>query len=53
MIFQRPVITKIEYEDRKFWCRGYYVDIAEKNAKNKGICEKTVETMCVKIAIDV
>ena len=48
MIFQRPVITKIEYDDREFQCEGYYLDIAEKNAKNKGIYEKRLKQCALK-----
>lgn len=34
MIFERHANLKYKYGNRKFWCRGYYVDTAGKN-KNK------------------
>ena len=33
MIFERPANLKYKYGNRHFWCRGYYVDTAGKNAK--------------------
>ena len=33
MIFDRHAHLKYRYGNRKFWCRGYYVDTAGKNAK--------------------
>ena len=33
MIFQRFGDIKFAYRNREFWCRGYYVDTAGKNAK--------------------
>ena len=33
MIFDRHVNLKYKYGNRKFWCRGYYVDTVGKNAK--------------------
>lgn len=33
MIFDRQANLKYKYENRKFWCRGYYVDTVGKNAK--------------------
>ena len=33
MIFQRWGNMKFAYRNREFWCRGYYVDTAGKNAK--------------------
>ena len=33
MIFDRHANLKYKYGDRKFWCRGYYVDTVGKNAK--------------------
>ena len=33
MIFDRHANLKYKYENRKFWCRGYYVDSVGKNAK--------------------
>ena len=33
MIFQRHGNLKYKYGNRSFWCRGYYVDTAEKNTK--------------------
>lgn len=33
MIFERHANLKYKYENRTFWCRGYFVDTAGKNAK--------------------
>ena len=33
IIFERHANLKYKYESRSFWCRGYYVDTAGKNAK--------------------
>jgi putative transposase len=33
MIFDRHANLKYKYGSRHFWCRGYYVDTAGKNAK--------------------
>ena len=33
MIFDRHANLKYKYGSRNFWCRGYYVDTAGKNAK--------------------
>ena len=33
MIFDRHANLKYKYGSRSFWCRGYYVDTAGKNAK--------------------
>ena len=33
MIFQRYGNMKLEYRNREFWCKGYYVDTAGKNTK--------------------
>ena len=33
MIFDRHAHLKYKYGNRHFWCRGYYVDTAGKNAK--------------------
>lgn len=33
MIHQRHENLKYKYGNRSFWCRGYYVDTAGKNAK--------------------
>ena len=33
MIFDRHANLKYKYGNRNFWCRGYYVDTVEKNAK--------------------
>ena len=33
MIFDRFANLKYRYGNRKFWCRGYYVDTVGKNAK--------------------
>ena len=33
IIFERHANLKYKYGNRQFWCRGYYVDTAGKNAK--------------------
>ena len=33
MIFDRHANLKYKYGNRKFWCRGYYVNTAGKNKK--------------------
>ena len=33
MIYEKYPKLKYKYRNRKFWCRGYYVDTAGKNAK--------------------
>lgn len=33
MIFDRHTNLKYRYGNRKFWCRGYYVDTVERNKK--------------------
>ena len=33
MIYERWGSLKYKYRGRQFWCRGYYVDTAGKNAK--------------------
>lgn len=33
IIFERHANLKYKYGNREFWCRGYYVDTAGKNAK--------------------
>ena len=33
MIYDRHANLKYKYGNRKFWCRGYYVDTVGKNAK--------------------
>ena len=33
MIYQKWGSMKFNYRNRQFWCRGYYVDTAGKNAK--------------------
>ena len=33
MIFDRHANLKFKYENRSFWCRGYYVDTVGKNEK--------------------
>ena len=33
MVFDRHANLKYKYGNRHFWCRGYYVDTAGKNAK--------------------
>ena len=33
MIYERWANLRYKYRSREFWCRGYYVDTAGKNAK--------------------
>lgn len=33
MIYEKYPELKYKYRNRKFWCRGYYVDTVGKNAK--------------------
>ena len=33
MIYEKWESMKYKYRNRQFWCRGYYVDTAGKNAK--------------------
>ena len=33
MIFDRHANLKYKYGNRKFWCRGYYVDTVGRNKK--------------------
>jgi putative transposase len=33
MIYEKWGSLKYKYRNRQFWCRGYYVDTAGKNAK--------------------
>ena len=33
MIFDKHANLKYKYENRKFWCRGYYVDTVGRNQK--------------------
>jgi len=33
MIFDRHANLKYRYENRKFWCRGFYVDTVGRNKK--------------------
>ena len=33
LIYERHANLKYKYGNRQFWCRGYYVDTAGKNAK--------------------
>lgn len=41
VIFERYANLKCKYENRHFWCRGYYVDTVGKNAKK---IEEYIET---------
>ena len=43
MIFERHANLKNKYENRHFWCRGYYVDTVGKNAKKTGIYSKSIK----------
>ena len=33
LIFDRHADMKYKYDQRQFWCRGYYVDTVGKNTK--------------------
>ena len=33
LIYQKYANMKYKYRNREFWCRGYFVDTAGKNAK--------------------
>lgn len=33
MLFQRYGNMKFTYRNREFWCKGYYIDIVDKNTK--------------------
>ena len=33
ILYERHAHLKCKYGNRQFWCRGYYVDTAEKHAK--------------------
>lgn len=33
MIYEKFLELRYKYRNREFWCRGYYVDTAGKNAK--------------------
>ena len=35
MIFDRHAHLKYRYGNRKFWCRGYYVDTVGRNRKKR------------------
>ena len=43
MIFKRCVNMNFAYKNRDFYCKGYYIDIVEKNAKNEIICKKRLK----------
>ena len=40
MIYEKYPELKYKYRNREFWCRGYYVDTAGKNAKKIVIFDK-------------
>ena len=40
IIYERHANLKYKYGNRQFWCRGYYVDTAGKNAKVISECIK-------------
>ena len=40
IIYERHANLKYKYGNRQFWCRGYYVDTAGKNAKAISECIK-------------
>ena len=41
IIFDRHANLKYKYGNRHFWCRGYYVDTAGKNAKKSKSISRT------------
>ena len=43
MIFKMCVNINFAYKNRDFYCKGYYIDIVEKNAKNEIICKKRLK----------
>ena len=44
MIFERHANLKYKYGNRHFWCRGYYVDTAGKDAKKSKGVHREVES---------
>lgn len=59
IIFERHAELKYKYGQRKFWCRGYYVDTAGKNdkiiqeyIKNQLAEDKVYDQMSMKEFID-
>ena len=40
MIYEKYPELKYKYRNRKFWCRGYYVDTVGKNAKVQTIVRR-------------
>lgn len=40
MIYEKYPELKYKYRNREFWCRGYYVDKAGKNAQRIAECIK-------------
>lgn len=42
MIFDRYANLKYKYGNRRFWCRGFYVDTAGKNDKNSRVHSESV-----------
>ena len=59
MIFERHANLKYKYGQRKFWCRGYYVDTVGKNKKvieeyirNQIYEEKMYDQMSMKEFVD-
>ena len=43
MIYEQFGEEKFKYRNRKFWCRGYYVDIVGKDAKkDSGIHQTSI-----------
>ena len=43
IIFDRHANLKYKYGNRHCWCRGYYVDTAGRNEKNKRIYTKSIK----------
>ena len=59
MIFERHANLKYKYGQRKFWCRGYYVDTVGKNKKvieeyirNQIYEDKMYDQMSIKEFVD-
>ena len=42
MLYEKFPELKYKYRNREFWCRGYYVDTAGKNAEDTGVHPTTI-----------
>jgi len=43
MIFDRHANLKYKYGNRKFWCRGYYVDNVDTVGRNRKIIQEYIK----------